>query len=125
MGTGGHRWGKGTGSQGGASGTHPLGVSGAQVSGRSCEHTYQDRDGGGCRSDHTSVSSLSCCRHRAQVAEVHDPRCLHTSILRPEDPLEEGVATHSRVLAWTLPMDGGAWPATVRGVAESQMRLSN
>ena len=24
------------------------------------------------------------------------------------DPLEEGMAAHSRILAWTVPMDGGA-----------------
>ena len=26
-----------------------------------------------------------------------------------EDPLEEGTATHSSILAWKIPMDGGAW----------------
>ena len=26
-----------------------------------------------------------------------------------EDPLEEGMATHSRILAWRIPMDRGAW----------------
>ena len=26
-----------------------------------------------------------------------------------EDPLEEGMATHSSVLAWGIPMDRGAW----------------
>ena len=26
-----------------------------------------------------------------------------------EDPLEEGLATHSSVLAWRIPMDRGAW----------------
>ena len=26
-----------------------------------------------------------------------------------EDPLEEGMATHSSILAWRIPMDGGAW----------------
>ena len=31
-------------------------------------------------------------------------------------PLEEGMATHSSILAWRLLMDGGAWQATVRGV---------
>ena len=25
-----------------------------------------------------------------------------------EDPLEEGMATHSRILAWRIPMDKGA-----------------
>ena len=29
-----------------------------------------------------------------------------------EDPLEEGIATHSSILAWRIPMDGGAWRAT-------------
>ena len=26
-----------------------------------------------------------------------------------EDPLEEGMATHSNILAWRMPMDRGAW----------------
>ena len=26
-----------------------------------------------------------------------------------EDPLERGVATHSSILAWRIPMDRGAW----------------
>ena len=38
-----------------------------------------------------------------------------------EDPLEEGTATHSSVLAWKIPMDGGDWKATVHGIAESDM----
>ena len=36
-----------------------------------------------------------------------------------EDPLEEGMATHSSILAWRIPMDRGPWPATVHGVAKS------
>ena len=36
-----------------------------------------------------------------------------------EDALEEGKATHSSILAWRIPMDRGAWRATVHGVAES------
>ena len=36
-----------------------------------------------------------------------------------EDPLEEGMATHSSILAWRLPKDRGAWWATVHGVAKS------
>ena len=42
-----------------------------------------------------------------------------------EDPLEEGMATHSSILAWRIPMDTGAWQATVHGVAKSQTGLSN
>ena len=29
-----------------------------------------------------------------------------------EDLLEEGMATHSSILAWRIPMDRGAWKAT-------------
>ena len=41
-----------------------------------------------------------------------------------EDPLEKEVATHSSILAWRIPMDGGAWWATVHGVTKNQTRLS-
>ena len=36
-----------------------------------------------------------------------------------EDPLEEGMATHSSIFTWRIPMDRGAWWATVHRVAES------
>ena len=36
-----------------------------------------------------------------------------------EDPLEEGKATYSNILAWRIPMDRGAWQATVHEVAKS------
>ena len=42
-----------------------------------------------------------------------------------EDPLEKGMATHSSILAWRIPMDQGAWRVTVHGVANSQTLLSN
>ena len=42
-----------------------------------------------------------------------------------EDPLEEGVATYSSILAWRISMDTGAWQARVHGVAKSWTRLSN
>ena len=37
-----------------------------------------------------------------------------------EDPLEEGMATHSSSPAWRLPMDRGAWWATIQGVTKSR-----
>ena len=37
-----------------------------------------------------------------------------------EDPLEEGMATHSNILAWRIAIDRGLWRATVHGVAKSQ-----
>ena len=41
--------------------------------------------------------------------------------LSQEDPLEEGVAAHSSVLAWRIPMDRDAWQATIHAVAELDM----
>ena len=34
-----------------------------------------------------------------------------------EDPLEEGMATLSSILAWRIVMYRGAWRATVHGIA--------
>jgi len=42
-----------------------------------------------------------------------------------EDPLEEGRATHSSILAWRIPTDRGVWQAIVHGVARSWTQLSN
>ena len=42
-----------------------------------------------------------------------------------EDPLEEGIATHSGILAWRICMDRGAWWATVHEVTKSQTALNN
>ena len=42
-----------------------------------------------------------------------------------EDPLEEGMATHSSILAWRIPTDRGAWRAIVHGVAKCWTRLSD
>ena len=43
--------------------------------------------------------------------------------LNPEDPLEEGMATHFSGLAWRIPMDRGAWQAAVHRVTKGQTRL--
>ena len=37
-----------------------------------------------------------------------------------EDPLEEGMATHSSIFAWSIPMDRGAWGATAHVVTKSR-----
>ena len=44
--------------------------------------------------------------------------------LGKEDALEEGMTTHSSILAWKIPMGRGAWRATVHGIAKSRTRLS-
>ena len=59
---------------------------------------------------------------------VKDPPAMQETWVRSlswEDPLEEGMATYSSILAWRIPMDRGAWWATVHGVTKSQTRLSN
>ena len=40
-----------------------------------------------------------------------------------EDPLEQSMTTHSSILAWRIPMDGGSSWATVHMVAKSQTWL--
>ena len=42
-----------------------------------------------------------------------------------EDLWEDGMATYSSILAWRIPMDRGAWWATVQGVTKNQTQLSN
>ena len=51
-------------------------------------------------------------------ANAADIRDVHL-ILGGEDPLEEGMATHSSISCLENPMDRGAWRATVYRVAES------
>jgi len=39
--------------------------------------------------------------------------------------LEEGMATHSIILAWRILRDRGAWRAMVHGVVKNWTQLSN
>ena len=41
------------------------------------------------------------------------------------NPLEEGMAIHSSILAWRIPMGRGAWRAAVHGVTNSRIQLSD
>ena len=41
-----------------------------------------------------------------------------------EDPLEEGMETHPSIFAWRIPMDRGAWQATVHAVMKNLTGLS-
>ena len=45
--------------------------------------------------------------------------------LGQEDPLGEGMATHSSILAWRVSVDRGAWQAAVHGIANSRTSLSD
>ena len=42
-----------------------------------------------------------------------------------EDPLEEGMATHSSIFAWRILMDRRAWWAPVPEITKSQTQLSD
>ena len=65
-----------------------------------------------------------CERSASQVAQwVKNPPAMQKTrvqSLDQEDPLEEGMATHSNILAWRNPMDRGAWQATVHEVAKNR-----
>ena len=59
---------------------------------------------------------------------VKDPPTMRETCVRSlgwEDPLEAGMATHSSIIAWKIPMNRGAWQTMVSGVTKSQTRLSN
>ena len=55
------------------------------------------------------------------------PAMLETWVLSLgwEDPLKVDMATHSSMLTWRIPMDRGAWQATVHGITKSPIRLSD
>ena len=42
-----------------------------------------------------------------------------------EDPLDEGMATPSSILAWRIPMDRGARRPTAHGITKSRTQLSD
>ena len=59
---------------------------------------------------------------------VKNPFATHETWVRSqgwENPLEDGMATHSNILAWRIPMARGARWATVHGVTRGQTWLSS
>ena len=64
------------------------------------------------------------------VVEKYQVRTFHTKAITTFKGPEEGsaekeMATHSSILAWRIPMDRGAWQATVHGVTKSWTQLSD
>ena len=77
----------------------------------------------------SNLNSYPIKRQASLVAQMVKilPAMLETWVqsLSWGDPLEEGLTIHSNILAWRIPMDRGAWKATVHGVAKNWTHLSN
>ena len=57
---------------------------------------------------------------------VKNPPAMQKTWIRSlgwEDHQEKGMATHFGILAWRIPMDRGAWWATVHGVTKRWTQL--
>ena len=52
---------------------------------------------------------------------MYRPRYMRSSIVC----IEEGMATHSSILAWRIPVDRRDWQTTVHEVTKSQTQLSH
>ena len=68
------------------------------------------------------LNGFSCIHSSLVALTVKNPPTMKENWVQPlgwEDPLEEGLATQSSVLAWRSTMDRGAWWATAHGFAES------
>ena len=80
----------------------------------------------------TRCVCLPCCvmnskrrEHRASLVaqSVKKPPAMRETCILSlgwDDPLEEGMATHSSILAWGLPIDRGEGRVAVHGVTKSQ-----
>ena len=64
-----------------------------------------------------AISQILASKEASLVAQtVKNPPAMWETQVRSlgwEDPLEEGMATPSSILAWRIPMDRGAWWTTV------------
>ena len=76
-------------------------------------------------SESPTNSGLIAASHSAQqvknLSAMQEMQETRVRSLGQEDPLEEGIATHSSILAWGIPMDRGALWATVHRVTELDM----
>ena len=90
---------------------------------------YRNLCGGSGRSPGEGIGYPLQYSWASLVAQtVKNPPALWETWVRPlgwEDPLEDGVATHSGILARRISMDRGAWWATVYRVTQIQTRLSS
>ena len=76
---------------------------------------------------HINTQNITCECYglpRWQSGTMQETQEMWVQSLDQEDHLEQEMATHCSILAWKIPWKGGAWQATVHGVAKSQTRLS-
>ena len=77
----------------------------------------------------TNLGDRYVCYQDSLVAQMvkNPPAMWETWVLSLgcKDPLEEGMAMHSSILTWRIPMDRGVWRATGHAVTKSCTRLSN
>ena len=72
---------------------------------------------------HNDSIYLYTSRASLVAQTVKNPSAMQETWVRSlgwEDPLEEGMASHSNIFAWKIPMDRGAWWATIHRVTKSQ-----
>ena len=73
--------------------------------------------------------SSKCYTCPSLVAQtIKNPPAVWETLVRSpgwENPLEESMAAHSRILAWRIPMDRGAWRATFYGFTRSWTWLND
>ena len=67
--------------------------------------------------ENMSFPSGSVVKNLLPVQET----CIQSLVL--EDPLEQDMAAHTSILVWRIPMDRGAWRATVHGISKSRIQL--
>ena len=76
----------------------------------------------------TVINKSLLCFHELMVQTVKNSPTVQETWVRSlgwEEPVEEGIATHSSILAWRILMDRGAWLITVHGVSKSRTWLSD
>ena len=54
------------------------------------------------------------------LAAMQEPQERKILSLGWKDPLEKGMATHSNILAWRIPMDREVWQATIHRITKSR-----
>ena len=69
---------------------------------------YEDLPGGASGKEH----ACQCRKHKSLRYSPELQRLL-----------KEGMVTHSSILAWRIPMDKGAWCATVHRISKSHTQL--